>query len=179
MTGSWPSIAYLVWRYKSTFLLPNGVSLTYSFSAACGATLIARDTLMTAAHCVPATVSFTYAGSKYTYPVTTNSYYPTQASMFEAYLGLQDKTSISFSGTYSAPTVKVDISKVIMHENYNSVTFTNDIALLFLTSNVTLNQNIQIGIFCFDYLSRSDKRLLSYICPTFKYFLCVKCCNCK
>ena len=111
--NSWPSIAYVKWNYQGTYRVSSGASVTYSFSAACGGTLIDRQTILTAAHCIPSTVSFTYAGVSYTGQVYTNSYYPTIASMFTVYLGLQDKTSIDSSGTYSAPTVKMAVSCVV------------------------------------------------------------------
>ncbi len=47
----------------------------------------------------------------YTGAVITNAYYPTYDSMFAVYLGLLDKTSIVNSGTYSSPTVKVNVAE--------------------------------------------------------------------
>ena len=113
--ASWPSIIYLKWNYRNTFSVSNGgASVTYSFSSACGGTLIDRQTVMTAAHCIPTTVTFNYAGEAYTRPVVTNSLYPTIASMFSVYLGLQDKSSIDSSDSFSLPTVKSSVAKVVV-----------------------------------------------------------------
>jgi hypothetical protein len=66
------------------------------------------------AHCVPKTVRFSYGGVTYTGNVFLNSFYPTFASSFTVYLGLQDKTSIVNSGTFTAPTVKSSVSNVVV-----------------------------------------------------------------
>jgi hypothetical protein len=63
------------------------------------------------AQCIPTTLRFTYLGVSYTGAVITNPYYPTYDSMFAVYLGLQDKTSIVNLGTYSFPTVKVNVAE--------------------------------------------------------------------
>ena len=86
--------------------------------------------------------------------------------MYTVYLGLHDKSSLDRDGTYSLPTIKMSVSKVVVvnwknlliiltknsnffnkkHAGYSSSTYLNDIALIYLSSNVTLNNFIQIGI---------------------------------
>ena len=63
------------------------------------------------ANCIPNQLYFRYNGVDYSVPVTLNSYYPTYGSMFSVYLGLHDKTSIENSGSYSAPTVKMNVAE--------------------------------------------------------------------
>ena len=46
--------------------------------------------------------------------MTPNSNYPSIASMYTVYLGLQNKASIDNTGTYSAPTVKMSVAKVVV-----------------------------------------------------------------
>jgi len=142
--GSWPSIAFVNWKYKAAYSLPTGVTVTVSSSVNCDGVLISRTKVLTAAHCIPTSVRFTYAGVTYIGQVYNNQFYPTQGSSFSIYLGLQDKTSIVNSGTYSAPTVKASVLRVTVHPNWNSATLANDIAVFTLTSPVTLSTYIQI-----------------------------------
>ena len=86
--------------------------------------------------------------------------------MYFVYLGLHDKTSLVTSSTYSFPTVKmtpqslyVVIFKLLLftfiftgrfpifnkHESYDDKTLRNDIALFYLSTDVTLNNYIQIA----------------------------------
>jgi hypothetical protein len=38
--NSWPSIAYVTFKYKQTYRLPTGVSVVYNSGSSCGGTLI-------------------------------------------------------------------------------------------------------------------------------------------
>jgi secreted trypsin-like serine protease len=138
--GSWPSIAYIRWSYTANVVTSGGITKTLSISYSCDGTLIARDLILTAAHCIPRSVDLTDQNNVYTVTVVTNTFYPTFGSMFSVYLGLQSKTSMNQS-----PTVRVYVSEQKIHENYNDNTNQNDIALLRLTSLVDLNSNIQIA----------------------------------
>ena len=40
---SWPSMAYIKFDYKENYSLSSGLSVSYSFSGACGGTLIDRQ----------------------------------------------------------------------------------------------------------------------------------------
>ena len=141
--GSWPSIAFIRWNFKANYRLPTGLTVTYtSPTYSCDGTLISTRKILTAgnnkkeitfieiikiklfsftlAHCIPTTIRFTFEGVSYTFAVTPNSYYPTYGSMFSVYLGLHDKTSIENSGTYSAPTIKVDVAeqRIVRNKNF-------------------------------------------------------------
>jgi len=144
--GSWPSIALIIWNYKGTYRLPTGVTVTVTAgSVRCDGTLISTARVLTAAHCIPTSVRFSYGGVTYIGPVAANSYYPTIGSMYSVYLGLYDRTSILAGGTCSAPCVKAPVSKVVTNSGFNSNTLVNDIALLHLTSPVALSNNIQLA----------------------------------
>jgi hypothetical protein len=64
--------------------------------------------ILTAAHCIPKEVEFTYNGVDYTTPVELNSYYLTEGSMYKVYLGLKKLSEI-----LSSNSIQVDVSKVI------------------------------------------------------------------
>lgn len=51
--------------------------------------------------------------------VEPNSFYPTIESMYTIFLGLHDKSSLDRDGTYSPPTVKMNVSKVVVVNNAN------------------------------------------------------------
>ena len=62
--------------------------------------------ILTSASCLPSGVSFRYANQSYYINLTTNEYYSTFESMFDVYLGLQNKVYLS---NYSLPTVKMSV----------------------------------------------------------------------
>ena len=107
-------MVYIIWNYKGTFNLPSGASVTYTFKSTCGGTLIDRQTVLTAAHCIPTQVDFSNGGTAYTGSVHTNSFYPTFGSMYTVYLGLHDKSTIDLYGTFQPPTIKMNVSKVVV-----------------------------------------------------------------
>ncbi len=113
--GSWPSIAYIMFNYKSNYLLPIGVTVLVTAQSYCAGTLISTRKILTAAHCIPTSITFTYLGKTYTGSVTPNTFYPTFASMFFVYLGVHNRSSLINSGTFTAPTIRMsvqDITKV-------------------------------------------------------------------
>ncbi len=46
--GSWPSIAYVKWNFMGDFSLPTGVTVTVTWGASCGGTLISTRKILTA-----------------------------------------------------------------------------------------------------------------------------------
>ena len=110
VSHSWPSIAYVLFKYKKDIIIGSS-KYTYSFTAACGGTLIDRRTIITAGHCIQTSVNYKYGSQYFATAVTNNSYYPTYGSMFNVYLGLQDKSTINNDDI--SPAVKVAVSQVI------------------------------------------------------------------
>ncbi len=72
-------------------------------------TLIKRNVVLTAAHCIPKTVEYSYDGNPYETDVEPNSYYPTVGSMHKVYLGFHDLNEIGSSST----GVEMEVSEVI------------------------------------------------------------------
>ncbi|XP_062283383.1 suppressor of tumorigenicity 14 protein homolog [Scomber scombrus] len=86
----------------------------------CGASVLSSRWLVTAAHCVQDSGKVKYS----------------QADQWQALMGLH------VQGLTNEWTVRRNLKRIITHKDYDPSTYDNDIALMELDSDVTLNQNI-------------------------------------
>lgn len=137
---SWPSLAYIYFEYGLDLKIPGRSDLFYQISAWCGGSLIDRNTVLTAAHCISTSYEVSINGTKYAFNVTTNKYFPTMESMYTVYLGAYDLNNLE-----NAPTEAISVAKIIPNAYYSRTSFLNDIALFKLSQPVTLNEYVQIA----------------------------------
>ena len=75
---------------------------------------------------------------------SSDSYKPCFQSEFRVYLGVKNISSIRGKYVQSPANVSY-VNKIITHSEYDPTTRKNDIALLILSSEVTLSSNIQLS----------------------------------
>lgn len=101
--------------YKiKTFYEPVNRTITIEHTFNCGGTLINRDTVITAGHCIPHVIEFEYKNKTYPAYVELNELRPTWGSMFTVYLGMHDISSIVYENLKGG--IKMNVEKVIRVE---------------------------------------------------------------
>ena len=137
---SWPFIVLIKFKY-SFYYKRFGVTYIGTSSSTCGGTLVSRDTVVTAAHCYVTTVYHSQAGIV---NVEINAFHPTIGSMYTVYLGLNNITEVKNSLNITVGQ-KMSVTTFNKHPDYNGYDQMNDIAIVKLDREVTLNNNVQIA----------------------------------
>ena len=111
--NSWPAQVFILMRYKGVYNFGSN-DVKISFQSICGGTLITPQVVLTASHCISTSFEYFYNGKQYILPISLNSDYPTVASMFTVYAGVNDISFITESSdTPPLPGVKLSVSNVI------------------------------------------------------------------
>jgi secreted trypsin-like serine protease len=93
---------------------PWMVFLTVNSEFSCGGSILDKDTILTAAHCVD---------------------YVTAISSLRIGVGLHNRSSANINNLYS-------VSRIIIHPQYNNVTFKNDVAIIKLRNALTFSDRV-------------------------------------
>lgn len=91
----------MVFNYQVIGFFPPANQTVYiDRTSLCGGTLITRDIVLTAAHCIPDTIDIEYNGKIYPIQVQVNWLKPTIASMVTVFLGLHYFSDV-YDNTYT------------------------------------------------------------------------------
>ncbi|CAF1059911.1 unnamed protein product [Brachionus calyciflorus] len=140
---SWPATGILEFMYTTLTKLEQERVLLYNYEA-CGAVLINRKTALTAAHCIRTEYSYFdwYYYKYFVINVTFNNFHPNFESIYSLYFGIN-----KFVNYYvDLPHVQLgDVKDIIIHPEYNKVTYENDIAIVTFLNEINLDRYTQIA----------------------------------
>jgi hypothetical protein len=104
-----PSLVFIQFNFKANFYIEElNKTAQISHTSRCGGTLIDKSTILTAAHCLPKEILFSYQSQQYSLPVVPNEFYSSIESMYTIYLGLHDLNNLDES------TLKQSIRRLII-----------------------------------------------------------------
>ncbi|RNA36846.1 secreted salivary gland [Brachionus plicatilis] len=141
--NSWPASVHFIFDYVN-YLRINGSWVYLSRRLACGATLINRRTILTAAHCIIEKIDFVHNGAPYSIDVTLNTYRISWSEMYKVYLDSHDVSSLS-SWIFRSEARQVGVVEFTRHEDYDPDTHLNNLAVMKLAYEVELDHNTQIA----------------------------------
>lgn len=91
--NTWPASVHLIFDYANYFRV-NGSWIYLTRRISCGATLINRRTIITAAHCIIDKIDFVHNGAPYSIKVELNTYRSTWSELYRVYIDNHDVSGI-------------------------------------------------------------------------------------
>jgi secreted trypsin-like serine protease len=104
-------------------------------------TLVDRTTVLTVAHCIISNFTLMDSqGNSYTFQVTTNSYSPSVGGMYTVYVA-----EYNLDYYDQSPAQSYSVKTAFRHASYDSTNVLNDIGMIKLNAQVSLNKYVQIA----------------------------------
>ena len=104
-------MALVIFSFTGTVQI-NGLNYRVNTSSLCGGTLIAKTSVLTAAHCVKTSFQYSLSGQTYTYYFDSNDDVP---SYYTIYLGAQNINNLNDPSVIKAKVNR--ITKVIFNSH--------------------------------------------------------------
>lgn len=102
--------------------------------------------ILRAAHCINTYIDIENDNGTIDYiDIKPNIFYSSLESTLNVFAGIHNLTFEYEGSTPPLPGIRFNVSKAIIHPNFDENTFENDIALLVLKENVTTNEYIKLA----------------------------------